>query len=1442
MVVRGEASRRDTDGAPQHRWTLARAGIVNVYQYENETLHFGGGRLLLRGVNGSGKSTAMNMLLPFLITASLRRIDASGEQTGVLKSWMLSGRDDPQPLGYLWIEFAIGSVTLTCGCGVKANRSTDTLRTWWFITDRRPGIDLALVEEDVPLSDDALRAEIGADAVFPHDRRGDYRAEIRRRLFGGADLEQHLQLLNAVRNPRVGDRIDLDLPNHLTNALPELSEGAVSEAARPLDDLDEHRRNVTALAQTDEALDGLTNVYQGYLQRYFEAQVDEGRSRLAALDQLVSQAANHRRAQQRAEEDKVALETEVDRLTAEEQRLGTEISALKNSPAYQEGSKLEELEGRVGDAERACSRTRAQLDRNQVRLDDATSALRAGEAATDTALAELAAQLDSVGRLRAATNVAAVAPASSGIPRSPIAPGCSTPDRPLDTDSLDDALAKVDAAAVVRESERREMLELVDLVDEAIAVLNKAEVRRADRRVVAEAHEADLVAARDELGRATRHWDDEATRWCSQSLRLVGELRSAPATIDLAVDGRVDGTVDGLGSNWSQLTNDRPTFADHADRAIWRDGLRAEIDRLVSIVQRAAARAESVEEAANEVVEQAASELGHLEALSEPDPPLLPWQRRRGPCLADLVDFDSGLDDDARAGLEAALEASGLLMATIGDDGLVLEDGDLVLVGDGTAPSPLSELLSVVVPRGDGPGGSGDVDWQTVPSGETVALALASISTSEGPEWPAFVSTDGGFRLGSAHGRHRKRRAEYIGATARRETLQRRRAEARAALADAEAELAKRATARAWYVELQHQAEERAQALPSLNEIALARHGAEQSEHQLATSRELLAEADEDVAAAEADHIERLEHTERTAHTLQLPFDRRGLEAVQRDLGHLRAACSAAKALAKNVEARCEQWEGASRDWQAGDEDRLWLEAEHQRLRDEHVDLATKLATLQDSVGLPYQEVVEAIAVSEGDLRVVRRDLPARNEERERALVASAEAGQKARSVDDRIQEHEDDARTALDRVDRALDLSGVVDGFTGSALDRSDRSDRDDQPAGGRADPAVVDAGSALALVEPVERSPSGYRRRIGQLASQLTSSARNGEKASADGLRLSLRRRRDALGSGWDAEARQPDDRLPIVVEVEGPLGQMALPAAGRAAAEQLERMSALLTAKQHDALRDLLQGLVANEVAEKMDTASGLVHRMNEHLRKVTTAHGLGVELRWRRRPELAGIDGRMIDLLGKLPDLRTEDETRELRDLVSAQLSEARALEPEASYRELIARSLDYRRWHEMTVLTRWGDGAPQKLGRNHRFSEGEKKLVTYIPFLAAVAVSCDAIAEHDPVAPRFVLLDDAMAKVSEDNHADLLGLLVDLDLDVIATSERLWGTHATVPELAITEVVRDAELGVILLDHFHWDGSALSNRVDPTGDEAMRRWSDDNDQPDETASDDDGGTG
>ena len=43
-------------------------------------------------------------------------------------------------------------------------------------------------------------------------QRSGYRKEVERRLFDGASIDQHIGLINVVRSPRVGDRIDVDLP------------------------------------------------------------------------------------------------------------------------------------------------------------------------------------------------------------------------------------------------------------------------------------------------------------------------------------------------------------------------------------------------------------------------------------------------------------------------------------------------------------------------------------------------------------------------------------------------------------------------------------------------------------------------------------------------------------------------------------------------------------------------------------------------------------------------------------------------------------------------------------------------------------------------------------------------------------------------------------------------------------------------------------------------------------------------------------------------------------------------------------------------------------------------------------------------------------------------------------------------------------------------------
>ncbi|WP_394329389.1 hypothetical protein [Nocardiopsis sp. CNR-923] len=125
-----------TDPADAPRYRLERAGIRNVWQYDDQVLDFAEGRLLLRGRNGAGKSKALEMLLPFLLDGDVRRLDTTGTNRTSLRWLMSEGSrpartpdpeetgpdllggadlaDESEPaedggpstrLGYLWVEF-----------------------------------------------------------------------------------------------------------------------------------------------------------------------------------------------------------------------------------------------------------------------------------------------------------------------------------------------------------------------------------------------------------------------------------------------------------------------------------------------------------------------------------------------------------------------------------------------------------------------------------------------------------------------------------------------------------------------------------------------------------------------------------------------------------------------------------------------------------------------------------------------------------------------------------------------------------------------------------------------------------------------------------------------------------------------------------------------------------------------------------------------------------------------------------------------------------------------------------------------------------------------------------------------------------------------------------------------------------------------------------------
>jgi uncharacterized protein YPO0396 len=251
-------------------------------------------------------------------------------------------------------------------------------------------------------------------------------------------------------------------------------------------------------------------------------------------------------------------------------------------------------------------------------------------------------------------------------------------------------------------------------------------------------------------------------------------------------------------------------------------------------------------------------------------------------------------------------------------------------------------------------------------------------------------------------------------------------------------------------------------------------------------------------------------------------------------------------------------------------------------------------------------------------------------------------------------------------------------------------------------------------------------------------------------------------------------------------------------------------LLTDRERRLFEDHILGELGEALRTRRIEAEELVAAMNRLLAEISTSQGIRVTLDWRLRDDVGDDARRAIALLGKPLGALLPDERRELRDAMHRLIEASRAEEPELSYTEHLNRSLDYRQWFAFRIRYTRPEtpGKWQDLHRRSALSQGEQKVVCYLPLFAAAAAHYTSVAGAAPHAPRLILLDDAFPKIDMRTHPLLFGLLVDLDLDFVITSERLWGDHATVPSLAIYEALRDpAQRGIAQYRHI-WDGHRL----------------------------------
>ena len=1260
------------------RWRPTRAGILNVYQYEDETLHFADGRLLLRGVNGSGKSTAMNMLLPFLLEADTRRIDAAGEQTGVLKSWMLAETDETQRTGYLWLEFerpaeeGPGTVHQTIGCGIRANRSTDKVATWWFSTPRRPRIDFSLTSARIPLSIDGLKVELGNDAVFT--TVSEYRLEIARRFFGGVDPASYLALLHQIRNPRIGDRIDADLPRRLQEALPPVPEGAVADAAQPLEDLEDHRRNVTALERTDRALGSVLDTYRHYARRVLRSAADRAAESVTGARSAAQRRGRLRAAAEEADTRRDRLSREVDELDAEHTSAGSTLTGLLISPAYKQLEALVARRKAVAAQGDLAANLRKQSEAVLGRVTIAANEVGRRRDRVDSDLATVVADLDEARRHCRTAGIDVPLPPPPQLTVI-MTGGLEGPDPEVDP------LRQLDVVAVADAIRRRR--QNVDQLGELVRRSTQAQ------RIAAEARtEADRIGARAEAARVLATAARTAAEAAAATHRsAIGEWTAQLMTTVLAVPAmEPDGSAGWLAE---------PDVAEPADSeprllALARvESARVAAEQVSAALEPAVADATLRVRRSEQLHTEVAEELTAVRSAAELPLPRAGWQQPSatdGDSFASLVEFAETVDAGTRAGLEAACEAAGLLSATVRADGVVLaENGELLLTPISKAAPNLTALLVPATGVAADPA--------------VVERVLSAIGLGAASAAPLWVSGDGRFGAGALRGRHSKVTAEHIGVGARKAARRRRIAALEAELALAHSQLNTEKAVQQALVEWHSDLRLLVRSIPPTQPVDDA-----VADSVGATGDALRAADDAEQALTEAVAADlRAEQAWAIAETTAAQH---GLPVAAEDLQEVLAEVDESAALVRRLPDRVStarrslhDWGDAVANWER-ESDAFEQASQEAEQAETHAHAArTELAAAEAALGDEPQRVAAQVEELTARLEGLADDLRARRSTHTAAATAAATARAGLLGADEQTQRAEnacaaererlravllvDGLLTAADgrppyvapevRVSNGADVGGQVGGPDGDHRAVSGNLDEDSGPNGDQVTggPGRDRAGDRL---PEVPDTVDGTARLVAAIREAVPEPTRD---VAEDTLDRSLRQIRDSLGAGWDAGSRRADDGAPVSVEVSGPYGRRALPAAAIQVTADLRRARGLLTAQQDQALRNLLHGRVAREVAQALFAANELVRSMNSILGAVTTSQGIGVRLEWRTRDDLDPATATALRLLGKDPDARSESEDMAVRGAVTGLVEEARSADPEPSYRDVIARVLDYR---------------------------------------------------------------------------------------------------------------------------------------------------------------------
>ncbi|MEU9207276.1 TIGR02680 family protein [Streptomyces sp. NPDC048415] len=1336
------------------RWRPLRIGLVDLFYYDTEEFWFRDGRLLLRGNNGTGKSKVLALTLPFLLDGDLsaRRVEPDADPNKRMEWNLLLGGEHPYPerLGYTWIEFGrvdadTGQARFrTLACGLKAVAGRGIARHWYAVTDQRIGEELSLLDATgTALSRDRLADSVAGRGMV-YDTATAYRRAVDEALFGLGERRYAalVDLLIQLRQPQLSKRPnEAALSRALTEALPPMDHAVVADVAEAFRSLDEEKEELRAAAEAERAASAFLDHYRRYARVATRRRARLPRSEHARYEQLHRDLAQARAQREDAERDRAAAAERIAELEETATRLKAQEAALREGPEMRSARELEQV---AADARRTAGElARAQADRDEAaqahtralgRLETARRRLDAAEQRVADTLtrereAAAAARLD--GELR-----------TDGVPESQLRRAAeeSVARRRRSVEHVEELAARADEAAAERRAAARRLDEAETEAGHTVGRQAEAERRAAE-------------AGRDLVASVRAHLDACQELAVADSAGLLDELQ-----------------------DW--VTHCQGQYPARAHAAHTHRERAAHLaDRTAALGQELAGlRARSAE---------AERELAELEAGGQRGPTAphtrTPGVRDQAPGapLWRLVDFREHVPADERAGLEAALEASGLLDAWVYPDGTAVHaDGHDVLLSPG-APLSGPTLADVIRPAVD----HGDARALAVGE-DTVSRLLAAVGLGSGGPGDTWVAVDGRFRVGALTGSWSKPAAGYVGEGAREEARRARIAALRDELGALAGETDRLDAERADVDGSRSTLDTELAAIP---DDAALRHAHALAAAAVDAAHRARARRDEhsaELAAVSRQEAEAATELAETAAAVNLPADRGGLAVVRQALAdygavlaalwpELRERADAARALAdQRTETERAGTRVAELSLRTEDSARLAAAADTR-----HATLRSTVGTAVAELQRRLAETADALAACEVDQRRAREDHTAADR---RAHLAQGHT--------ERLEVDVREATAARAEAIAALQRFAAT-GLLSVALPEAAVPPLDAGPWA--ATPAVALARSIeteLSALPGTDDSDGAWERVQKRLSEEY-------------------KKLQDALSrGGHSASARMAEEGMVVEIVYQG--RQRAVPELAEALAAEVAELTRILSAHEREVLETHLLTEVAGTLQELIGAAERQVRAMNDELEERPTSTGMRLRLVWRPSRKAPAALAQARERLRQSADAWTPEDRAAVGEFLQAEIARRQADDTAGSWLEVLTAALDYRAWHEFGIERhQHGKWVPA----TGPASGGERVLAVSVPLFAAAS---SHYATAAPYAPRLVTLDEAFAGVDDDSRAKCLGLLHAFDLDVVMTSEREWACYPQVPGIAIAQLSRVDEIPAVLVTRWEWDGAERMRGTEP----------------------------